>query len=1000
MDLFVSRYIIFLLVSCCWLTGHAVSPDAGGRWSISGTVTDAKTRKPVAYASVIMGGGERWTVTDEEGVFVLKNAPAGEVTLTVTSLGYAKRKITVKVDADVPALAVELREDNLLLDEVVITASANRDEAASSYMIDRASLEHLQMLDIADAMSLLPGGQTNRDLHLATGDAHYLLVRGASGEDGNPTFATAIEVDGVRLSSNAAFNTTVGSSTLYGVDTRTVATTNISSMEVVTGIPSVQYGDLSNGMVKINTVKGKSPLHVEASTRPNTKQAAVHKGFALGRHAGVLNAAMEYTRSIADLASPYTSYNRHNISLRYSNTFHAQSGRPLTLETGVTGTLGGYHSKSDPDLFVDTWTKTRGNALRGNVRLSWLADLSWLTNLEGQCTVSYADNLKEERANKSGSSSIAAVHGLEEGYFVATRYDENPGAPVTLIPPGYWYETKFTDSKSLDLSARLKGNWTRLFGRIRNNVLLGVDFTATGNLGRGIYYDDPRYAPSGWRPYRFDEAPFMHNLAWYVEEKVQLPAGGAGLQVTAGVRSDITFVRASRYGTVSSLSPRFNVRYTPVERPAAGFLRRLTLTAGWGKAVKLPSFEALYPRPGYKDILTFAPGTMADGTSFMAYYITPRIPEYNPDLRWQHSRQWEAGVEAKIRSVSVSLSFFRHQTVDPYRYIAGYTPFAYKFTGQAALEQSAIPSVNRQYRIDRETGIVTVTDKTGVQPPEVLAYNERRTFKTNETFANGSPFVRQGVEWVVDFGKIPLLQTSVRLDGNYYHYRSTDETITPSSPTSQNMADGNPYKYVGWYVGAAAASNGYETKTANVNLTLTTHIPAIRIIVSLRLETTLYNYQQNLSEYSGGERGFAVDNRGDNFPAADPTRYNSNRYVAVYPLYYTAYDDMETRLPFAEKLAWAYDNDRPLYNELAKLIERCNTDYYFNANRLSAYYAINLSVTKELGDLATLSFSTTNFTNNAQQITESNSDIQTSIYNSGKKLIPQFYYSLSLKVKL
>ena len=973
-------------------------PAAFGQHTVSGTVVEARTKKPVEFASVVVGGGERWAVTGEQGVFVLKNVPPGEVTLTVTSLGYAKRKIKVTVDAGMPALVVELPEDNLLLDEVVVTASANQDEATSSYVIDRAGLEHLQMLDIADAMSLLPGGQTNKNLHLA-GEAQYLTVRGASGEDGNPTFGTAIEVDGVRLSNNAAFNMPT-QSRLYGVDTRTVATTNISSMEVVTGIPSVQYGDLSNGIVKINTIRGKSPLHVEASTKPNTKQAAVHKGFVLGHEAGVLNAAMEWTRSIANLASPYTSYNRNNVSLRYSNTFNAQSGRPLTLEAGVTGTLGGYHSKGDPDLFVDTWTKVRGNTLRGNLRLSWLADLPWLTNLEGQCTVNYADNLETVRAHKSSSSSIAAVHGLEEGYFVATRYDDNPTAPVVLIPPGYWYQTAFTDSRPLSFTANLKGNWTRQLGRIRNNVMAGVDFTSTGNLGRGVYYDDPRYAPSGWRPYRFDEVPFMNNLAWYVEEKAQLPVGATSLQVVAGVRSDVTFVQASRYGTVSSLSPRFNIRYTLREQPSAKWLRRLTLTAGWGKAVKLPSFEVLYPRPDYTDRLAFAPGTMADGTSFIAYYITPRIPEYNPNLRWQHSRQWEAGVEAKIGSASVSLSFFHHQTVDPYRYIAEYTPFAFKLTGQEHLEQSAIPSTDRQYSIDRVTGVVTVIDRTGARPPEVLAYNERRTFKENRTIINGAPFVRRGVEWIVDFGKIPLLHTSVRLDGNYYHYRSTDETIAPDSPTSQNMADGNPYKYVGYYVGAAAASNGYETKKVNTNLTLTTHIPAIRIIVSLRLETTLYNYTQNLSEYSAGERGFAVDDRGDNFPATDPTRYNTSRYVKVYPLYYTSYEDMETRIPFAGKLAWAYDNDRPLYNELSKLIVYTNTDYYFNANRLSAYYAINLSVTKELGDLATLSFSATNFTNNAQQITESNTGARTSVYDGARDFIPKFYYSLSLKVKL
>ncbi|MDR0729185.1 MAG: TonB-dependent receptor, partial [Prevotellaceae bacterium] len=464
---------IFTAWGLC-LTGEtAAEVTTDGHFTLSGTVMDARTKKPVAYASVVLAGRERWTVTNEKGEFLLKNVPAGEVDVAVSCLGYAKKTRRLNVTGDLPGVAFYLPEDNLLLEEVTVTASTGRDDATSSYVIDRASLEHLQMLNIADAMSLLPGGQTNQNLHLATSDAQRLTVRSSAGsENGNPTFGTAVEVDGVRLSNNASFGASTDTR-LYGVDTRTVATTNVASVEVVTGVPSVQYGDLSNGIVKINTIRGKSPLHVEASTRPNTKQVAVHKGFALGRDAGVLNAALEYTRSIADLASPYKSYNRNNMSLRYSNTFNAQSGRPLTLETGVTGTLGGYNAEGDPDAFVDTYTKARGNTLRGNVRLSWLADLRWLTNMEGQCTVNYADNLREARTNKSSSSSIAAVHGLEEGYFVATRYDENPTAPIVLIPPGYWYQTELTDSKPLNLSANLKGNWTRQFGRVRNNVLAG-----------------------------------------------------------------------------------------------------------------------------------------------------------------------------------------------------------------------------------------------------------------------------------------------------------------------------------------------------------------------------------------------------------------------------------------------------------------------------------------------------------------------------------------------
>jgi outer membrane cobalamin receptor len=963
---------------------------------VSGTVVNAKTKEPVPYAAVLLGGGERWTVSGEKGAFVLKNVPEGEVTLTVSCLGYVKQTVKLTLTADVPALHVALAEDNLQLSEVVVSARPAQ-EATSSYVIDRASLEHLQMLNVSDAMSLLPGGQTNRNLHLATSGAHYLAVRSNMGsEDGNPTFGTAVEVDGVRLSNNAAFGASAASR-LYGVDTRTIASSNVESVEVVTGMPSVQYGDLSNGMVKINTVRGASPLHVEASTRPNTKQVAANKGFSLGRGAGVLNAGLEHTLSVSDLASPYTSYARNGLSLRYSNTFNRQSGKPLTLEAGLTGNVGGYHSKGDPDAFVDTYTKMRGNTLRGNVRLSWLPDRSWLTNLEGTASIHYSDNLAEARLNRSSSASIAAIHGQEEGYFVATRYDENPTAPIVIIPPGYWYQTEFTDSKPLTLSASLKGNWARRFGRIRNNVLAGVDFTSAGNRGRGVYYDDLRYAPTGWREYRFDRVPFMNNLAWYVEDKVQLPVGATRLQVVAGLRSDVTFVEASRYGTVNSFSPRFSARWTFVEQPEAP-LSRLTLTGGWGKAVKLPSFEVLYPRPSYSDRLAFAPGAMADGTTFYAYHIMPHTPEYNPNLRWQQSRQWEAGVEAKFRSVYISLSFFRHQTIDPYIQIDEYTPFAYKMTGQSALEGSAIASVNRIYSIDRETGIVTVTDRTGTHAPEVLAYSERRTFKSSYTYANGTPFVRRGVEWVVDFGKIPFLQTSVRFDGNYYHYRSTEETVMPWSPTSQIMQDGNPYKYVGYYVGGSASRNGYETKNVNANLWLTTHIPALRLILSLRLEASLYNYTQNLSEYRDGERGFAVDSRGSNVPAADPARYNTNRYVALYPLYYTTCEDMETKIPFAETFAWAKDNDQPLYNALASLVQRTNTDYYFNADRLSMYYVLHLSVTKEIGDIASLSFSATNFTNNAQLVTSSANNSQASLYNSSR--IPRFYYSLSLKIKL
>ena len=41
-----------------------------------------------------------------------------------------------------------------------------------------------------------------------------------------------------------------------GVDMRSISTDDIERVEIVRGIPSVEYGDLSNGVVKVNTLKG------------------------------------------------------------------------------------------------------------------------------------------------------------------------------------------------------------------------------------------------------------------------------------------------------------------------------------------------------------------------------------------------------------------------------------------------------------------------------------------------------------------------------------------------------------------------------------------------------------------------------------------------------------------------------------------------------------------------------------------------------------------------
>ena len=306
--------------------------------TLSGVVTSQKDGQAIEFATVLLKESGLWGVSDRKGRFTIKNVPRGKTTLTVRCLGFATCQLTVVAGENTGSVPIRLDEDNLKLNEVEVVATRKRDEATTSYTIDRMALDNRQVLNLGDIMSLLPGGKTWNSTLM---DNSRIALRSDGGEKGNASFGTAIEVDGVRLNNNATPGETLGAGT------RTVGTSNIESVEVVTGIPSVEYGDLSNGIVKVNTRRGKSPFVVEGKLSQHTRQIALDKGFDLGRNAGLLNLSLEHARSFSDVASPHTAYQRNAFSLHYMNVF-LRTGMPLTLNVGLTGNVGGYNSKADP----------------------------------------------------------------------------------------------------------------------------------------------------------------------------------------------------------------------------------------------------------------------------------------------------------------------------------------------------------------------------------------------------------------------------------------------------------------------------------------------------------------------------------------------------------------------------------------------------------------------------------------------------------------------------
>lgn len=980
-----------LVLSCVVLSAQTT-------YTITGTVLNKKTKAPVEFATVVAVECEQWAVADDKGRFTLNKVPAGKNTLNVSCLGFVTDTKTVVITKDLDGYRAFLSEDNLALEGVVVTAKENENSATTSRTMDRAALDHVQMVSLSDINSLLPGGATANPNLLA---AQRFNIRAGSGtEAGNASFGTAVEVDGVRLSNNASFSGT------NGTTVNNIASSNVESVEVISGVPSVEYGDVGAGIVRVNTKKGIAPYMVTMTTNPKTKQFSLSKGYGLGQTKkgtsfGVLNASAEYTYSVSDSRSPYESYDRKQLSLNYSNLFNSGifSDTPLRFSAGVSGNIGGSDSKADPDLLTGTYEKQKDNTIRASVEMNWLLSKPWITNLEFKGSVVRSDRLSETKDRYSSAAGTVSLHGKEEGYYVAEDYETNPSAAAIMIPRGYWYNTMILDDKPFSYKLTLKSNWARKFGKVNNKLKLGADWNADANFGKGQYSQDISTAPT-YRTYDYSEIPFMNNLALFAEDNISIPIGKEShLNLIAGLRAENTFIRGSAYDAVTSLSPRFNAKYSVFSAKSRRdkFVKSLAFRASWGVAVKQPSFSILYPQPSYRDIQVFTPPTGSDGKAYYAYYVMPTTVEYNPDLVWQRNHQGELGMEINLAGTRISLAGYWNKTVKAFTTNNAYDPFSYNYTDQKALESCSIPVDDRIYSIDSGTGVVTVSDKTGQLPAETISGVTRESLVSRTYAANcGTPVNRYGLEWVIDFKRINPIGTDIRLDGNYYSYRTVNQDLLAYSPYSQRMTDNTPYKYIGWYVGGNGTSNGSESRMLRMNLTVTTHIPRVRMIVSAKLEGTLLRYSRNLSETDGGTRSYAIDDDSSYLPGTDPSFMDRRVKAVTYPEYYSSYWD-PTPKPFLEDFLWARDNDRELYNNLCALVSKTSFTYNYQKDYISPYFSANFSVTKEIGDIASISFYANNFFRNLGQVYSTKTQQYYSVSSSG--YIPAFYYGLTLRLK-
>lgn len=934
--------MILLLVSADVMTAQ----QNRALFSISGKVVDAKTGEPVIGAAVNVEDTGIWAISDENGKFFLPDIRPGDYAVQFSCLGFVDKRLSFVVKKDIPNLTIKLDQNTLALNSVVVTAERDKEGMNTSLKFGANALNHLQMSNVTDISALLPGGKTvNPDL--TTDNAVSLRSGGLAA--GNAAFGTALEVDGVRVGNNASFGS------MSGTGTRNISTENVQSIEVITGVPSAEYGDLNSGMVRINTRKGLTPWNITFAVNPRTYQASASKGIDLMKNRGVLNVSAEWTRATQKLSSPYTSYTRRGFSASYSNTFK----NVLKFEVGATGNIGGMNTKNDPDAYKGTWSKVRDNVLRANTSLTWLLRKSWITNLKLDASVNYNDNRSQDHAYGSSASMLPAVHSELAGYYLADR-----------LPVSY-FSDKVIDSKELDYAASLKYEWFKKSGKRLSKLKAGVQWKANGNVGEGEYYKDPSVAANGYRPRPYSQYPFMHNVAAYIEEDYTFPIGKTSLQISAGLRLENLFVKDTDYKNVSSLSPRFNAKWKISDN--------LSIRGGWGVSEKLPSFYILYPVQKYRDIQTF--GFSHGDSSSYVYYTQPYKMLFNENLKWQKNYNAEFGIEAYFLRTSVSLVGFFNKTKNPYTYQNIYTPFSYNI--MSVPSGYTVPD-NPEIRVDSQTGQVYMRGSNEEFWTPMATKVTDKTFFESQMPGNGDDIYRTGAELIVDFPEIAPIRTKFRLDANYAYTHYIDNTLNWTYRTgwSHTSLSNRSYQYVGIYAngGESGTFNGKESHSLNANLTAITHIPEARIVITCRLEMSLLSRFRNLSRYQGREYAYNVN--ADGVESIGGSIYDSNNYTAIRPVKYM--DENGDVHDFTDKEA-----SDPAF---ANLIIKSGNAYTFSQDGYGAYLSANLSVTKEIGDHVSLSFFANNFTNSRMYVTSKATGVS-AIFT------PAFYYGLTCRLK-
>jgi hypothetical protein len=626
--------------------------------TVTGRVVDASTNAPLGGTLVVVEGTELRSLTDSTGRYLLLRVPAGPQMLRTERLGYAVNRVTVTVPA-AGTLVQELRlaVSALEVPGIIVTADPAgraRGELGTASVIEREAIRHQTAASLAGLLELVPGIPLQppgldgvQQIALRSGP-----IAGAGGETIGPgasslaSAGTLIVLDGVPLSNNANLQSLgprgelqLPSSAGGGVDLRRIPATLIDRVEVIRGVPSARYGDLTQGAVIVDTRAGAVDTDVTLRRDRQTGEVSVLGGRRIGEaNTGTL--LFDVARTTLqpgvrdDEAVRVSTQLAH--SLRLGRGAAEGGADRWSFDTRLDFYRLFQDSPERPDVNPGYATGSRDRGLRVSERARLRLDRGTLLE------VSAAVDHQQQR-------SFSQAMRLRGALPFARQFEE--GRTIGHFIGGSYLSRVDVDGDPWLAYGRVEAAEQRDWFGMQHDLRAGLEVRREWNSGPGYQFDmefPPQASFNGVngfdRPRRYDDIPGMATSALYLDDRMSrtLP-GNVHMNLQAGLRFDVlhdgsTWFSGSRQ---SVAQPRLNLQLVP-----APWLR---LRAGYGRTSKHPTLADMHPSPQYHDVVNVNWFANAPEER-LAVLTTTILDRSNPELRQMVTAKREAGFEVGFGS--------------------------------------------------------------------------------------------------------------------------------------------------------------------------------------------------------------------------------------------------------------------------------------------------------------------------------------------------------------